>query len=47
VHPASTSLTGTNHPVNARGGPVRRGRSRRSPGHAGQPEHPGPKEKRT
>ena len=44
---ASASLTSTNHPVNARGGPVRRDRSRCSPGHAGQPEHPGPKKKRT
>ena len=47
LHSASTSLTGTNHPVDARGGPVRPGRSRCSPGQAGQPEHPGPKEKRT
>jgi hypothetical protein len=34
--PARTSLTGTNHPHNAEGGPPRRGRSRRAPGHTGQ-----------
>ena len=50
LHPASAGLTSTNHPVNARGGPVRPDRSRCSPGHAGQPGqpgHPGPKGKRT
>jgi hypothetical protein len=31
-HPASASLTSTNHPVSARGGNARRGRSRCSPG---------------
>jgi len=33
--------------ANAKGGPVRRGRSRCAPGHPGQPADPGPKEKRT
>jgi hypothetical protein len=36
MRPARTRLTSTNHPVSARGGPSRRGRSRCGPGHTGQ-----------
>jgi hypothetical protein len=35
LRPARTSLTSTNHPHNTEGGPPRRGRSRRAPGHTG------------
>ena len=40
LHPASTSLTSTSHPADAKGGPVRRGRSRCAPGHPGHTKSP-------
>ncbi|HUY47140.1 MAG TPA: hypothetical protein VMV92_15630 [Streptosporangiaceae bacterium] len=43
MRPAGTRLTCANHPVNAKGEPSRRGRSRCAPGHAGRylPPPPG------
>jgi hypothetical protein len=42
LRPASTILTSTNQPSDAKGGPARRGRSRCAPGHPGHATHPAP-----